>query len=71
MHEQESNELAECLDCGETIAPLTDRAFAVSDDVFLCFGCAAKRGGVFDAQLDRWEVPPDIFDLPDERRQHV
>jgi hypothetical protein len=71
MHEQESNELTECLDCGSVIAPAADHAFAVDSERFLCFGCAAKRGGVFDQWLDRWALPPDIFDLSDERRPHL
>jgi hypothetical protein len=66
MHEQEWNELTECADCNAVIAAATDRAFAVSSEKFLCFGCAAKRGGVFDQELDRWVVPPDTYDLTEQ-----
>ncbi len=71
MHRSEAEELVECFDCGATIAPALDRAFAISDDAFLCFDCALKRGGVFDADEDRWTKPPRVGDLPDERRPHV
>ena len=70
MHNQERDELAECCDCGATIAPTTDRAFVIQDTAVLCFDCAVKRGGVYDGREDRWTVPPRVADLPDERRPH-
>jgi hypothetical protein len=70
MHEQESNELSKCLDCGALIAPGSDRAFAISDDDFLCFDCAVRRGGVYDGDRDDWSVAPGLADEPDERRPH-
>ncbi len=70
MHALEENELADCRDCRATIAPSTDRAFAINDDDFLCFDCAVLRGGVYDAHEERWTVPPNVADVPDERRAH-
>jgi hypothetical protein len=59
-----------CLECGEAIWPEKDRAFAASPESYLCFECAERRGGVYDAQQDRWTTPPDVTDLADERRPH-
>ena len=70
MHSQEWNELTECFDCGATVAPATDRAFAMSDDAFLCFDCAVRRGGVYDLDGELWTVAPDVSDEADERRRH-
>ena len=70
MHEQEFNELTKCMDCGALIAPERDRAFAVSDEDFLCFECSLRRGGAYDAEMDRWIVAPSVGDEPDERRPH-
>jgi recombinational DNA repair protein (RecF pathway) len=69
MHSQEY-ELTDCCDCGATIVPATDRAFALNDNEFLCFDCAVRRGGAFDAAQERWTVPPDVANVPDERRAH-
>jgi hypothetical protein len=70
MHSQEWNDLVECCDCGATLSGETDRPFAMSDDDFLCFECAVRRGGVFDTMQERWIVSPNVADLPDERRAH-
>jgi hypothetical protein len=70
MEEEEWLETVACVDCGEPVCPGADRAFAVSGELFLCFGCAERRGGVFDEDEDRWTVPPQVTDEPDERRAH-
>jgi hypothetical protein len=70
MHRSEARELVDCLDCGAAIAPERERAFAVGDDMYLCFECAVRRGGVYDEREDRWMVPPIVEDEPDERRPH-
>ncbi len=70
MHRTESETLVECWACGASIAPEIDRAFAISDDAFLCFECALERGGKFNDEEDRWTLPPNVADLPDERRPH-
>lgn len=51
--------------------PDRDRAFAVSDDEYLCFACAARRGGTFDEDEDEWTTPPDLSGIWDERRPHA
>jgi hypothetical protein len=57
-----------CNDCGAEIWPDVDRAFSCSAETFLCFACAERRGGVYDASNDRWLVAPSIVGLFDERR---
>jgi hypothetical protein len=59
-----------CIDCGAGLWPGVGRAFATGPDAFLCFACAERRGGVYDAGEDRWTTPPDVTGLSDERRPH-
>jgi hypothetical protein len=66
----EQDEAVACIGCGAELWPDVDRAFACDDDSFLCFECAERRGGVYDADEERWSVPPDVIGLPDERRAH-
>jgi hypothetical protein len=71
---QDANEPAEpsaCSECGAVIFPDIDRAFASGPDVHLCFECAERRGGVYDADEDRWAVAPDVSGIADERQPHV
>lgn len=63
-------EAVTCADCGAELWPNVDRAFAYGPDTYLCFECAERRGGVYEADEDRWSVAPDISGLPDERRPH-
>jgi hypothetical protein len=62
MHESEWDELQQCVDCGSEVAPGTDRAFAFGD-VVLCFDCAVRRGGEFDAQRETWSKAPSLGDI--------
>jgi hypothetical protein len=71
MHRSEARELVECIDCGATIAPDRDRAFAITEDLYLCFDCALRRGGAWDEREDRWMRPPELSGVTDERRPHV
>ncbi len=70
MDREEEGELTTCAECGSEIAPATDEAFAFGETGFLCMECALRRGGVYDADQDRWTVAPDVSDLWDERRPH-
>jgi hypothetical protein len=70
MEEEELEELVRCVDCGVMIAPGPDRAYAIADDAFLCFDCAARRGGTFNYDAESWVVAPDVADEMDERRPH-
>ncbi len=71
MNESEWTEMTTCLGCGAQVSPEADRAFACSPDTYLCFECAEARGGVYDADEDRWVVAPDTSGLADERRPHL
>lgn len=71
MQVEELEDIVECIDCGAPMAPGQDRAFALSDDAFLCLACATRRGGVYDETEDRWAAAPNVGDEPDERRRHV
>jgi len=57
-----------CASCGGLLTIGADRAYAFSPTGVLCPACASRRGGVYDAERDRWVVEPDCSDLPDERR---
>jgi hypothetical protein len=72
MNQNDSSEAeaVPCCACGASLWPDVDRGFACSPDAYLCFQCAEERGGVYDAQEDRWVVPPDVSGLPEERRAH-
>ncbi len=47
-----------------------ERVYAYGPSGLLCHACARRRGGVYDAERERWTVEPDLTDLPDERRPH-
>jgi hypothetical protein len=59
-----------CCECGAPIWPDVDRSFVCSPEAYLCFACAERRGGVYDAAEERWTAAPDVVGLPDERRPH-
>jgi protein-L-isoaspartate(D-aspartate) O-methyltransferase len=61
----------ECADCGASLWEDEERAFAYSPGAYLCWDCAIRRGGVFDASHSSWTRAPDLRDLPDERRPHL
>ena len=64
------NDAVTCVDCGAELLPDVDRAFACAPDTYLCFECAERRGGVFDADEDRWTTAPNVVNVVDERRPH-
>jgi len=63
-------EQSECAGCGEFFSPPEDRGYWFSDQTFLCWDCAVRRGGVYDAVTERWINAPDVSGLVDERRPH-
>lgn len=67
MDQSEQEDIVECIDCGASISPGVDRAYAVTTDAWLCFECAERRGGVYDSDEDRWVTAPNVADLPQER----
>ncbi|HVU00529.1 MAG TPA: hypothetical protein VHE30_02215 [Polyangiaceae bacterium] len=60
---EETEELIECADCGALIADGGDASFPYGEGGVLCFECAIRRGGQYDADADRWTVPPELSDL--------
>jgi putative phosphoribosyl transferase len=71
--DDETEDLVQCIDCGELIDPAVDRAFAISTEDFLCFSCSELRGGVYDEEEDRWTTAPDLTDehVREKARRYV
>ncbi len=67
----ERDETAVCVDCNEGLWPEIDRSFPIGEELYLCYDCSERRGGVYDAKQDRWSTAPDLSGLVDERRPHV
>jgi hypothetical protein len=70
MEREELEELTECWDCGATVSPSEDPVYEFAENQALCFECALRRGGEYDAHEERWTVAPNVQDLPDEQRPH-
>ena len=63
MHREEAEQMTPCAECGAVISPSTDRGYAFGLDKVLCWSCAMRRGGSYDADSDRWSVDPNVADL--------
>lgn len=60
MHREEPELTLSCAACGAIVDPETDRApYDLDLDRVLCWRCATKRGGVWDADEERWVEAPD------------
>jgi hypothetical protein len=59
----EWEEGTECVECGDEIAQGTDQGFPVGEQLVLCFECATRRGGNYDAELDKWVIAPNLEGL--------
>jgi hypothetical protein len=72
MRLEEWEESTTCAECGAEIDPSRDPAypFGQDEDYTLCGVCAARRGGVYDIDLGRWAVVPDISELLVTFRPH-
>ena len=66
MHRSEAQDLVSCSQCGAEVSLGADRVYAITEDAALCFGCAIKRGGVYDEAHDSWTRAPDLRGI--ERR---
>jgi len=69
--DQSEDTLLVCTDCGMDLGVDLTHAYLGSAGVQLCWECALARGGSFDEKRERWTRPPDVTDLPDERRPHA
>lgn len=63
--------LGPCTDCGQDIGLEASGSYEGTEGVALCWACALRRGGVYDADRDRWLVTPEVGDLGDERQPHA
>ncbi|MDP3940485.1 MAG: hypothetical protein Q8R92_20405 [Deltaproteobacteria bacterium] len=62
MHRSEMEARVPCAGCGAAIAD-DSRSFAFGENQLLCWGCALRRGGSFDAEEDQWSTDPRTDDL--------
>ncbi|MEW5852050.1 MAG: hypothetical protein AB2A00_24895 [Myxococcota bacterium] len=58
--EYDDFEQGECEDCRQTVTPPQDPVYRLGEDAFLCLQCATRRGGVYNADEDRWVVEPSL-----------
>lgn len=63
MEEEETAALGACLDCGEIVDEALGRTFTFGENGILCWRCAERRGGEYDASEDRWLAAPRVADL--------
>jgi hypothetical protein len=66
MHREEVREFGACLDCGTETSPAAGRSYAFGSSGVLCWECALRRGGSYDAERDDWSVAPQVGDLERE-----
>lgn len=52
-----------CADCGAEVFGALAGAFEFGTQQLLCWQCAERRGGRYDARQERWSVAPDVTDL--------
>ena len=57
-----------CADCGAVVIEGLSPSYSFGMGTVLCWACAIKRGGKYDAEKDSWSEPPNVTGLPDERR---
>jgi hypothetical protein len=65
MHREEFEQQTECAGCGTAISTSADRGYTYGSQSVLCFECALARGGIYDADQDRWVIAPEVADLPE------
>ena len=63
-HEDEREIASACADCGEPIQPGSGgSSYAFGEQSQLCWSCAIRRGGSYDAKRERWVAEPRTSDL--------
>jgi len=62
-HREELEDQASCAECGAVISRAAERGFAFGEAEVLCFACAERRGGSYDAEEDRWTQAPSLAGL--------
>jgi hypothetical protein len=67
--ERDEAETAACSDCGAGVYA-ADRSYGFGSDQLLCWLCAERRGGRYDARQERWIEAPELGDLrPRDQRE--
>jgi hypothetical protein len=67
VHRSESRELLCCVACG-ALVDTREGVYSFGTQGVLCFSCALRRGGAYDAAHDRWTHSPDVSDLAEPER---
>ena len=62
-HEEEGESAAACADCGALVDLDGARTFAFGEQSLLCWACAIRRGGRYDANSETWAQSPSVGDL--------
>jgi hypothetical protein len=62
-HREELEDQVACADCGALVARGGERGYAFGEASVLCFACAERRGGSYDADEDRWTNAPSLRGL--------
>jgi hypothetical protein len=60
MREREPDDTDVCRLCGEEIHPADPTSYPLSDFSALCYQCAKRCGGAYDAGAERWKVAPKL-----------
>ena len=58
MQQQEREPTESCRLCGEYIDPMDPRNYALSVAALLCYECACRHGGKYDAVREDWSTTP-------------
>ncbi|MEI8254707.1 MAG: hypothetical protein WCJ30_03455 [Deltaproteobacteria bacterium] len=69
MHQTEAGQIEQCRACGAELVSGRDREYVYSEEGEICFDCAIRRGGEYDALHDRWVKSPDVVDLIERERE--
>lgn len=59
----EETESSACADCGALVDLAGARTFAFGEQSLLCWSCAIRRGGRYDAGREEWTTEPRVTDL--------
>ena len=60
---EEADLASSCTDCGALIDPDGARSFTFGEQGVLCWSCAIRRGGSYDAKRERWTTKPSTANL--------
>ena len=62
QEERDEEQTLPCADCGAGTV-VADRTYEFGSEQLLCWQCAERRGGRYDAHQERWSQEPEIADL--------